>query len=371
MQRDSRLIYPEVHAPDDHFDQMRRNPQIYEEDPVSDRSSAHLNTTQSFDSESGIVEQPQESGCNQQSDDLCVESLTEKKAILHKWQRKHRRCSLALLILACVFMACSSFHLLFPPRFDKMMKHGGRDPHEKHAEPRFAEEKEQHRRRGDHDGDDEEFRGGKHHGGRHLRNHDEEFFVVKKNVEFEGDYAAPSYTFQDDKHHERRGGDRDHHDGEHRKEGGEYKVDKKVLQERRLTKLMTRASFVSFLMWLFIAIAAIIGLKAARQTENSKWFMRCSFKKSIIFIVLASLLGIWKLILDKKLMKQFHRFEKELEETGNFGKKHHNEEKRQNRENGRDGKKHQGGRKDRFGRDENDLEWSFNEIKQMSLQEQD
>lgn len=30
--------------------------------------------------------------------------------------------------------------------------------------------------------------------------------------------------------------------------------------------------------------------------------MRCSIRKSIIFLVLASLLGIWKMILSKKIM---------------------------------------------------------------------
>ena len=322
---------------------MRNNPQIYEEVPATDRT---MNTTQSFDSESGIVDH--------ESDDLCQESLAQKKATLQKWQRKHRRCSLALLILACLFMACSGFHLLFPPRFDKMMKHGGRGPHDRHAEPKFAE----HGGKFGHDGE-EEHRGDRRHGGRHLRrdgghrgeHHDEEFFAVKKSAEFE----HGSYTFQKEGGHFEHGG----------KKGGEYKVDKKVLQERRLSKLMTRAAFVSFLMWLFIAIAAVIGLKAARQqTDNGRWFMRCSFKKSIVFIVLASLLGTWKLFLDKKLMKQFERFGRELEEQGKFGKKHHG----QNRENGRRGgdRKHHGGRKDRFGRDEDDLEWSFNEIKQMS-----
>ena len=66
----------------------------------------------------------------------------------------------------------------------------------------------------------------------------------------------PKMKFNDDKRPPRPG-----HDG---KQNGEYHVDKKVLQERRVSKLMTRASFVSFLMWLFIAIAAAIGLRAAK-----------------------------------------------------------------------------------------------------------
>ena len=148
-----------------------------------------------------------------------------------------------------------------------------------------------------------------------------------------------------------------HHDDQ--QEGGEYHVDKRVLQERRVSKLMTRASFVSFLMWLFIAISAAIGLRAARaqpDTTNSKWFMRCSIRKSIIFLVLASLLGIWKMILSKKIMHQFERFGREEKHKGNFGKKHHG-----GRQNGE--KWHKGGKGD-------EGEWSFNQVKQMSKQEQ-
>lgn len=108
-----------------------------------------------------------------ESEDLCAESIASKKATLQKWQRKHRRCSCALMILALVFMALSSIHLLFPPRFEHMQKwmqkHGQRDPHDRQAPVEHGN--------------------GKHHGhgGRHLRRggrneeHDEEFFVVKNS----------------------------------------------------------------------------------------------------------------------------------------------------------------------------------------------
>ena len=276
-QQDSRLIYPEVQAPDaDHFDQMREHPQIYEEVPISDRTM----TANSFDSESGMyAAQPQDSGRSdsevvQSSEDLCAESVASKKANLQKWQRKHRRCSIALLVLAVVFMTCAGFHLLFPPRFDKMMKHGGRGPHERQAPPMDHEGPRGHRFEGDEHMGFDERRDGRR-GGRHLRrdgkgdrfdefdhpprHHDGEFFDVKR-MNFDDDVRDndwfPKMKFNDDKRPPRPG-----HDG---KQNGEYHVDKKVLQERRVSKLMTRASFVSFLMWLFIAIAATIGLRAAK-----------------------------------------------------------------------------------------------------------
>ena len=66
----------------------------------------------------------------------------------------------------------------------------------------------------------------------------------------------PKMKFKGDKMHQGP--------GHHKMQDGEYHVDKRVLQERRINKMMTRAAFVSFIMWLFIAIAAAIGLRAAR-----------------------------------------------------------------------------------------------------------
>jgi len=84
--------------------------------------------------------------------------------------------------------------------------------------------------------------------------------------------------------------------------------------------------------------------------------MRCSFRKAIIFLVLASLMGIWKMFITSNVMKQMERFQREIDhegkEGGKFNKKHH------------DGKGKRGGK----GRDNN--QWNFNEIKQMSKQDQ-
>lgn len=161
----------------------------------------------------------------------------------------------------------------------------------------------------------------------------------------------PSMNFKDEKRH--HGGQGGRH-GEMNNGDGEYHVDKKILQERRITRLVTRASFVSFLMWFFIFVAAAVGLKAARQQSDSRWFMRCSFKKSIIFLVLASALGIAKLCMDHKIMKQMERFSKELEEpAGNFGKNHQKK----------------GCGKNKFGKKDKG-QWTFNELKHMSQREQ-
>lgn len=177
--------------------------------------------------------------------------------------------------------------------------------------------------------------------------HDEEFFVVKNN------------GFYDDEMRPRPPVDGPPMDGEFQQ------VDKKALQERRVTRLVTRASFVSFLMWLFIFVAAAIGLKAAKQQSDSRWFMRCSFRKSIIFLALASGLGIWKLVLDHKIMKQMERFSKELEQPGSFGKSHG--------KNGMGGKKGCGknkNKKNKFEGKNKEDQFYFNDFKQMSKLEQ-
>lgn len=127
------------------------------------------------------------------------------------------------------------------------------------------------------------------------------------------------------------------------------------MQERRVTKLMTRAAFVSFIMWLFVFVAAITGKRASWNSQNSKWWMRCSFKKAIIFLVLATLMGIWRLILSAKIMHQMERYQKEVRNNsqGKFNKKNHG---------GKGGKN--------FGDKGENGKWSFNEIKQMSKQDQ-
>lgn len=119
---------------------------------------------------------------------------------------------------------------------------------------------------------------------------------------------------------------------------------------------MTRGAFVSFLMWLFILIAAITGKRAAWNSQNSKWWMRCSFRKAIIFLVLATLMGIWKMIITSKVMKQMERFQREIEHEGKEG--------------GKFNKKHHDGKGKRGGKGRNNDQWNFNEIKQMSKQDQ-
>ena len=94
------------------------------------------------------------------------------------------------------------------------------------------------------------------------RHHDEEFFDVKK-PKFVDDFGwLPKMKFNDERERHPQGPPGDHMERQGGR--GEYHVDKRVLQERRVSKLMTRAAFVSFLMWLFIAIAAVIGLRAAK-----------------------------------------------------------------------------------------------------------
>ena len=82
------------------------------------------------------------------------------------------------------------------------------------------------------------------------------------------------------------------------------------MKHRNVERLHTRAAFVSFLMWLMIFVAGAIGFRASKIQDNNMW-IRCTFKKSMIFVILASLLGIWKLTLDAKIMKGMERFHKE------------------------------------------------------------
>lgn len=162
----------------------------------------------------------------------------------------------------------------------------------------------------------------------------------------------PKMTFNNDQKH-----GKGHHNGGHNQDKDEdYSVDKKVLQERRIQKLMTRGAFVSFLMWTFILIAAITGKRAAWNSQNSKWWMRCSFKKAIVFLVLASGMGIWKMINSSKIMKQMERFQREIDNEG--------------KEDGKFNKKHHGGKGKHVGEGRNNNQWNFNEIKQMSKQDQ-
>ena len=89
-------------------------------------------------------------------------------------------------------------------------------------------------------------------------------------------------------------------------------VDKQVLQERRVERLMTKGAFLSFLMWTFVFLAASVGYMASKQTEPNR-FIRCTFKKSIILLVFASFFGIWKLMTMHKMMKEQRRLDRAAE----------------------------------------------------------
>ena len=92
-------------------------------------------------------------------------------------------------------------------------------------------------------------------------------------------------------------------------------MDKMTLMERRVSRLMTRGAFVSFLMWAFVFIAATIGRRASWQKENN-WWIRCTLRKSIFMLLIASLLGIWKLKIGSDLMGIFHRFHHDSDKNG-------------------------------------------------------
>lgn len=162
---------------------------------------------------------------------------------------------------------------------------------------------------------------GKGHDGRHLsKTHDEDFFVVRKNTE-EPHFDERDHQGKHEKKN-RNGGMHDkkrHHDDHerpsatfrHSGEHGEapYKVDKAMLEERRITRMVTRATFLSFLMWTFVFIGACIGSRVVWFKEHTRW-VHCSFKKSVFFIVIASLLGVWKMHAESKIfheLKHMHR----------------------------------------------------------------
>ena len=67
-----------------------------------------------------------------------------------------------------------------------------------------------------------------------------------------------------------------------------------------MTKLSTRAAFLSFLMWMFVFIAATVAKRATFQQEY-KWWIRCTVKKSIFMLWIATVLGVWNLIIKNDL----------------------------------------------------------------------
>lgn len=264
--------------------------------------------------------------------DRMTERLTVEEANLAKWRMKLRKCSICLKVIAILFMACSAFHLLFPVDLEKMMMHGKH--HRQHdRDPRHSRERKHPGRNEPRDFnnwlDDEEVDEDNHrHHGRHLE-HDNDFFVVVKQQESRRSKTFDSADSEDeDEPHHRNGGKRGeghrngnkHGDG-HRnseKRGDGHKMNKKHLAERRIGRLMTRATFLSFLMWTFVLFAACIGHRVSKFQENTRW-IRCTFKKALIMLLIASGLGLWKLNVNRHIMKEMHRFHKQMERQENSG----------------------------------------------------
>lgn len=179
---DSRLIYPEVQPPSEPYDPRRNRAYAYDEVPVHDRTST-ASSVLTEDSprrqpqDHGIIEQP---SANNDDIDLFEENLKAKNEDLQKWQRKLRKCSCCIKLLAFMFMVCAAVHLLFPAFMMKKMRHGHHGgPHHGPREGRHGDNRPEN---------DWE----PHHGDRHLRSdfHDDEFFVVEKKM--------PSFVFDED-----------------------------------------------------------------------------------------------------------------------------------------------------------------------------
>jgi|Transcript_26534 hypothetical protein len=102
-------------------------------------------------------------------------------------------------------------------------------------------------------------------------------------------------------------GQRDHHQGR----GRRHRINKMMMKERRMEHMHSRAAFVTFLMWLCVFVAGAIGFRASKTQDNNRW-IRCTLKKSVFFVILASLLGVWKLRLDFKLMRGMDRMHREM-----------------------------------------------------------
>lgn len=196
-----------------------------------------------------------------QEDDIdkMTQRLTVEEANLAKWRMKLRKCSVCLKVIALLFMFLSAYHLLFPPSLEKMLMHGKRGHHDR--DPRRSGERNhpgRHHENSRNNWVDQEFEEDSHHG-RHLE-HDDDFFVVKRHDEPRRSNTVDSQSkFEEDAHHQRDGG-RKH--GSHHGKGD--KIDNKTLAERRIGRLMTRATFLSFLMWTFVLFAACIGHRVSK-----------------------------------------------------------------------------------------------------------
>ena len=289
----------------------------YDELPVSDHNStvnslgdseANLNTE--------IVTEPS-------SADQLEDGLVWEKAQMDKWGRKLRKCSCCLKIISVLFMAMSAWALVFPPKLEHMRehfmhrqefgshefgRHGGRDQrpfHENGPGPRRGGRQHEGDFRPHPEGDiKRQNKGGR--GGRHLE-HDSDFFVVKKNVIDAKPVETkqqPGHTFtRQDKHEGRPHGSGQ---GEH------YRVDKLTLQERRVSRLITRGAFLSFFMWLLVFVAACVGKRASWMRQQNRW-IGCTFKKSVCLLIFASIVGVFGLITKRQVMGEMMHFKRALE----------------------------------------------------------
>lgn len=84
------------------------------------------------------------------------------------------------------------------------------------------------------------------------------------------------------------------------------------MNERRVEKSHTRAAFVTFLMWLCVFVAASIGFRASKTSPQENRWMRCTYFRGCIFLFMAFVFGIVKLVLDYKIMKDVERMHKQM-----------------------------------------------------------
>ena len=291
---------------------MRRNPQSFHEEPAEHNAPTH--SSFAADTEASFCESlpSQRESIVARSEDEDIDQMTQRltveEANLAKWRMKLRKCSICLKVIALLFMFCSAFHLLFPPSLEKMMMHGRRGHHDR--DPRRSNERNHPGRHHEKSNNwlNEEVEEKSHHG-RHLE-HDDDFFVVRRHDEPRRSETVDSQSNFDEDSHHRNGGKKHGH------QNNGDKIDKKTLAERRIGRLMTRATFLSFLMWTFVLFAACIGHRVSKFQENTRW-IRCTFKKSLIMLLIASLFGAWKLSVNSHIMTQMHRYHKQMERHEN------------------------------------------------------
>ena len=88
------------------------------------------------------------------------------------------------------------------------------------------------------------------------------------------------------------------------------KMNKIGMQSRRVEHDASRASFMTFLMWLCVFVAATIGFRASKVNPEENRWIRCTYWRACIFLVLATIFGIVKLVFDYKMIKGMERLDK-------------------------------------------------------------